>query len=35
LTEATLEAVVAPSEIESRVSNLGRFVEWRRGVRPS
>jgi hypothetical protein len=29
LTEATLEAIVAPSKIESSVSNLGRFVEWR------
>ena len=28
LTEATFEAVVAPSKIESRVSNLGGLVEW-------
>ena len=29
LTVATFEAVVAPSKIESRVSNLGSLVEWR------
>ena len=29
MTEATFEAVVAPSKIESRVSsNLGGLVEW-------